>query len=315
MKYKILAIYFLVTAFFLFSCSKEKKMEEASLKMQEFVINISKYAHNQKSNFIIIPQNGIELTFISTDPANGINEDYLGAIQGLGVEELFYNGDAINDDGRLGMLQTFKQRTTILVADFVTDNNNINSAAQLNQAEGFLCFPRSSNNYDYKEIPATVINENADSIHILSDAHNYLYLINTDGFSTKQEMVNAIKATNFDVVIIDPYFNEEPLSAAEIFQLKIKANGAERLVISYINIGAAENWRYYWLDNWKLHNPKWLKKKYDGYADEIWVEFWDQEWQNIIYGNDASYMKKIIDAGFDGAYLDNVEAYYFLYDN
>jgi len=44
------------------------------------------------------------------------------------------------------------------------------------------------------------------------------------------------------------------------------------------------------------------------------VQFWNPEWQKIIYGNDDSYMKKILDAGFDGAYLDNVEAYYFLYN-
>jgi cysteinyl-tRNA synthetase len=43
------------------------------------------------------------------------------------------------------------------------------------------------------------------------------------------------------------------------------------------------------------------------------VKFWKDDWQEIIYGNEDSYIKKIIDAGFDGAYLDNVEAYYFLY--
>ncbi|MBL0317621.1 MAG: hypothetical protein IPP69_18435 [Flavobacteriales bacterium] len=43
------------------------------------------------------------------------------------------------------------------------------------------------------------------------------------------------------------------------------------------------------------------------------MKFWNKEWQEIIYGNDASYTKKILDAGFDGAYLDNVEAFYFLY--
>jgi cysteinyl-tRNA synthetase len=62
-----------------------------------------------------------------------------------------------------------------------------------------------------------------------------------------------------------------------------------------------------------LHHPDWLKKKYDGYVDEIWVEFWNDEWKSIIYGNDNSYIKKIINAGFDGAYLDNVEGYYSLY--
>ncbi|MDX9931725.1 MAG: endo alpha-1,4 polygalactosaminidase, partial [Bacteroidales bacterium] len=91
------------------------------------------------------------------------------------------------------------------------------------------------------------------------------------------------------------------------------ANGAQRLVIAYMNIGSAENYRYYWQDDWKLHNPNWIKKKYEGYDDEFWVEFWNEDWQKIIFGNNDSYTKKIIDAGFDGAYLDNVEAYYFLY--
>ena len=86
------------------------------------------------------------------------------------------------------------------------------------------------------------------------------------------------------------------------------------MLIAYVNVGAAENWRYYWQDKWKLHRPAWLKKEYDGYDDEIWVKFWDKDWKNIIYGNDDSYMKKIIDVGFDGAYLDNVEAYYYLYN-
>ncbi len=63
----------------------------------------------------------------------------------------------------------------------------------------------------------------------------------------------------------------------------------------------------------KLHRPNWLKKAYDGYEDEIWVEFWNEDWQNIIYGKNDSYTRKIIDARFDGVYLDNVEAYYFLY--
>ncbi|MDD3741560.1 MAG: endo alpha-1,4 polygalactosaminidase, partial [Bacteroidales bacterium] len=103
--------------------------------------------------------------------------------------------------------------------------------------------------------------------------------------------------------------------SAEIQQLKTKANGGQRLVISYISIGSAENYRYYWKSDWKRNNPDWIKKKYDGYEDEFWVEFWNDEWQNIIYGNDSSYIKKIIDADFDGVYLDNVEAYYFLYHN
>ncbi len=147
----------------------------------------------------------------------------------------------------------------------------------------------------------------------MNDAKNFLYLIGDAGFQTKQDLINAISVANFDVILIALFFNEIAFTSSEIQQLKNKANGGKRLVISYINIGAAENYRYYWKDNWKLHRPNWLKKPYEGYEDEIWVKFWKKDWQEIIYGNDNSYIKKIIDAGFDGAYLDNVEAYYFLY--
>jgi cysteinyl-tRNA synthetase len=82
-----------------------------------------------------------------------------------------------------------------------------------------------------------------------------------------------------------------------------------------MSLGSAENYRYYWQTDWRLNHPSWIKKKYEGYDDEYWVEFWEKEWQDIIYGSDSSYLNKIINAGFDGVYLDNVEAYYFLYHN
>ena len=34
-----------------------------------------------------------------------------------------------------------------------------------------------------------------------------------------------------------------------------------------------------------------------------------QEWQDIVFGNDESYLKKILDAGFDGVYLDIIDAF------
>ena len=33
------------------------------------------------------------------------------------------------------------------------------------------------------------------------------------------------------------------------------------------------------------------------------------QWQNIIYGNESSYLTKISDAGFDGVYLDIIDAF------
>jgi len=283
--------------------------------MQELVQNISNYARSFKKDFIIIPQNGVELAFKDADPFNGLNYDYLGAVDGFGVEELFYNGNYMPDFERIDMLQNLKGLKKILVSEYVSDSQFIADALVKNQEKGFVCFPREGNNYNYEYIPGFIPKENADDITQLAQVKNYLYLISSGQYSSKAEMIQDISSTNFDLILTDLYFNGEQLSKEEIEQLKTKANGAKRLVISYISIGSAESFRYYWKSNWSLHHPTWIKKAYSGYPDEYWVKFWKSEWQEILYGNDNSYLKKILDAGFDGAYLDNVEAYYFLYFN
>jgi len=308
---KTVIIFF--TTLVLLSCSKEKRSDVAAKKMQDFVISISDYARSFDPDFIIIPQNGVELVFNNAEPDDGFNTSYMSAIDGLGVEELFYYEVFALDPERLSMLRKIEDLKKIMVSEYVTNNSDISAAFDQNYNEGFICFVRDKSNYDYKEIPNNIVNENSYDITDLSLAQNYLYLISTDNYSSKQEMMNAISLTNFDVVLIDLFFDDAEFTSTEINQLKTKANGGQRLVISYISVGSAENYRYYWKKNWGLHCPLFLKRKYDGYKDEFWVKFWKQDWQDIIYGNDDSYMKKIINAGFDGAYLDNVEAYYFLY--
>ncbi len=305
--------YILPIIILLFSCSKEKRSDNKGEKMQEFVIAISEYARGIKSDFIIIPQNGAELAFNYMDENDGEHARYLGAIDGIGIEELFYNGDYTPDEERLSMLRKLKNHTKILVSEYVSNNANVPDAVQKNLAEDFICFPRAQNDYDYLYIPDSVVNENANDINKLADAQNYLYLISTGNYATKQDFIQAVAATNFDVVIMDLFFDENEFTMTEINQLKTKADGGKRLVISYMNVGAAEKYRYYWQDGWRVGHPGWLKKKYDGYDDEIWVKFWKKDWSDIIYGDANSYTKKIINAGFDGAYLDNVEAFYFLY--
>jgi cysteinyl-tRNA synthetase, unknown class len=295
------------------SCFKEKRSNAAAEKMQDFVIKISSYAKGIDNDFLIIPQNGLELVYNYTDPNEGLNEFYMNAIDGVGVEELFYNGTYSPDGERISILQEIKKTRKVMVAEFVKDDNDVSDAINLNHSEGFICFPRISTNYDYLQIPDSTSFSNSNNIITLADAQNYLYLISTDNFPVKQDMIDAIAETDFDVLLIDLFFNGKELTSDEINRLKYKANGASRLVIAYMNIGSAEKFRYYWKNNWGLHHPLWIKRKYEGYDDEFWVKFWKPEWQEIIYGNDKSYIKKIIDAGFDGAYLDNVEAYYFLY--
>ncbi len=304
---------------FFFLCSfltiREELKNLAGLKMQEFVINSSKYAKQLKPDFIIIPQNGLELAFDEVDPNNTINPAYSNAIDGYGIEELFFNANSKVDPYKIKMVKALKSNKPILVSENISLAEAKPAILARNKSEGFLCFARSSSNYDYKEIPKEITDENSDDIIQVADAQNYLYLINAASYKTKVYFLNAIAETNYDLIIIDLFYDNVPFSADEIQLLKTKANGGKRLVIGYLNVGSAENWRYYWHKNWKLNSPAWLMKKYAGYDNEIYVQFWNPEWQKIIYGNENSYLKKIINAGFDGAYLDNVEAYYFLYHN
>jgi cysteinyl-tRNA synthetase len=306
------AVLFLLIGFCGFSC-KEKKSLKAGAKMQDFIIAISDYARAQDPNFILIPQNGEEILFEDIDPEKGVNTRLIQAIDGYGVEELFFNGDYAQDDYRLGMLRKVNSTLKVMVADYVNNDADTSSSFQFADTDQFIAFPRINANYDYKTIPGTIHHENANNVQTLAQAQNYLYLISTDDYSDKATFLSAIQQTNFDVVIIDAFFGDELLTSTDVASLKTKSNGAQRLVISYMNIGSAEKYRYYWKKTWGVHHPLWLKKKYDGYKDEIWVKFWKDEWKEIIYGNDDSYTKKLLNAGFDGAYLDNVEAYYFLY--
>ena len=311
---KLLISLFLTVFLFSFTVGSEKKAASAALKMQRFIINISKYARSVDSSFIIIPQNGVELAFRKLNPDAGKNTSYLNAIDGIAVEDLFFDGKVKTDKYRLEMLRKIKPQKEILFSDYITDSKAVKTIASKANNENFLFFPRRSTNEHYQYIPKKIQNENANDILKLSDARNYLYLINPAQFENKAAYFKAIAATNYDLVAIDLFYDDIPLTAAETESLKTKANGGKRLVVSYVNIGAAENWRYYWKKDWGINNPLCIKKQYEGYDNEFYVEFWNRNWQKIIYGNDRSYIKKILNAGFDGAFLDNVESYYFLYN-
>ncbi|MFN3640994.1 MAG: endo alpha-1,4 polygalactosaminidase [Flavobacterium sp.] len=293
---------------------KDKKVIEAGKKMQDFVIAISEYSRKQNPNFIIIPQNGAELTFIDCNPSNELHQAYMNAIDGIGIEELFYNEVFKPDIYRLEMLRKIADTKKVMVSEFIHHDDDIEDAMEKNLSEGFVSFIRTKENYHYKSVPETVQNENDKDISKLADIENYLYLINNSEYNTKEEFIKSIENNNSDLIIMDLYYLSFPFNKEDIQRLKIKKNGGKRLVISYINVGAAENWRTYWQPEWKKGNPKWLKKNYKGYDNEIIVEFWHTAWQKIIFGNKDSYLQNIINVEFDGVYLDNVEAYYTLYN-
>lgn len=318
-KYPVL--FFLV---FALACSRKETVEvkrtdpsnetEAGVRMQKFISKISKYAKTLKPGFNIIPQNGSVLAYTNLNPRQGKNYEYIAAVDGFGVEELFYNEDGEIDSARVALLDALKNDRKILVSEYIPDASVINRIAGENLDAGFVPFIRMKSNYNYSHIPERIRNENEDDVTQMDEVRNYLYLINSKEYDSKEALLKAVEDTNFDLLIIDLFFDDQALTKQDVERLKVKANGGKRLVICYMNIGSAEQWRYYWKKDWKIGKPKWIKKKYEGYDGEFYVEFWNNDWEQIIYGSKDSYLRRIIDAGFDGTYLDNTEAYHYLYN-
>lgn len=306
------------------SCSKDEDNGLPSgidfkQEMRDFVIGISQYAKTTKTSFIIIPQNGIELVTDDGNEDGNPNTAYLDAIDGNGQEDLFYgydNDDVITPVATNTYLKAFLDVSravgnTILVTDYCSTHSKMDNSYSQNNLKNYVSFAADHRELDnIPTYPNPRYYENSQLIADLADIKNFLYLINPSNYDTKIDFINAVTATNYDLLIMDLFFNDgTAFTSTEINQLKNKANGGKRLVISYMSIGEAENYRYYWESSWNSNKPKWMDSENPDWAGNYKVWYWEKDWQDIIYGNDTSYLKKILDANFDGVYLDIIDAF------
>ena len=119
----------------------------------------------------------------------------------------------------------------------------------------------------------------------------------------------------FDLVIMD-YSREgdDPsrYTFDDIRRLKRSPGGSKR-VLAYLSIGEAESYRWYWEAGWDAGAdglpdpgaPPWLGPENENWKGNYKVKYWDADWQALI----LRYLDRILEAGFDGVYLDIIDAY------
>lgn len=117
---------------------------------------------------------------------------------------------------------------------------------------------------------------------------------------------NRLAPTAFDLVIADISLSGS--SRQHIMDLK-NSEGGEKLVVAYMSIGQAARFQYYWKAEWSQNGnwPHWADEPDGTWAGDVWVHYWDPEWQDIILTGDDAYLDRIIDLGFDGVLLDRVD--------
>jgi len=287
-------------------------------EMRTFVKEISQYAKAKQNLFFVIPQNGQELFTDTGDKYGTPQTDYLAAIDGTGREDFLYGyeGDdkatKTNDTERMkSLLEIGKaEGVKVLAIDYCSTTNKMYDSYSRNSDWNYLSFAadqRELNNIP--TFPSTPFHVNDSNITHISKAKNFLYLLNPSNFANKKAYLDALIATDFDILIIDLFYNEEILTPAEVQSLKKKMNGGTRLVFCYMSIGEAENYRYYWQTEWNTNKPTWLEKENSAWKGNYKVRYWTPEWKQIIYGNANAYLDKVLFAQFDGVYLDIIDAY------
>ena len=142
----------------------------------------------------------------------------------------------------------------------------------------------------------------------LTDVRHWLYLIDVN---LEPETIHEIVASAHDMVVIDFIPSEQNNTRYPMAEVVARLHDAPhpKLVIAYIDIGQAEDFRTYWQPGWEIGDPEWIVAgDPDGWEGNYPVAYWYDEYQEVWLGQDG-YLQAIMDAGFDGVYLDWVEAY------
>jgi len=140
----------------------------------------------------------------------------------------------------------------------------------------------------------------------LTGVQTWFYFI---GDVPEDSVIDQIVASDYDMVVLDyipSVVGEETYPMAAVVD-RLHATG--KLVLAYIDIGQAESYRVYWQEDWRVGHPAWIVgEDPDGWAENYPVAFWVDDWSKIWLAEDG-LLSSLLNLGFDGVYLDWVEAY------
>ena len=279
--------------------------------MKNFIKEIKNNSDTEK---IIITQNGNELYF-----KNGkIDNDFFPLTDGTTQESLYY-GDLLrfNVPTAKGLKNELLELTVpirkkdkpVFIINYGKGQKKRNFLKKEDSKTKFVSELLPSFNAD--KLYQTIEDYNDEDINSLNEVKNFLCLLNPKDFSNIDEYYQALKNTNYDLLLIEVSHNNIFFTKEQIEELKIKHNGGKRIVIAYLSIGEAENYRVYWKKKWNKKKPNWIVKENESWEGNYIVKYWSPEWKNII----KEYKKKLDEIGVDGYLLDTVDSYQYFEEN
>jgi cysteinyl-tRNA synthetase len=128
----------------------------------------------------------------------------------------------------------------------------------------------------------------------------------------RPETVEQIVSSTYDLVVLDFIPSEQNNTNYPMADVVSRLRNAPhpKRVLAYIDIGQAEDFRTYWESDWRIGDPEWIVgEDPDQWRGNYPVAYWEDDWHEIWLDEPDGYLNQIVAAGFDGVYLDWVEAY------
>jgi cysteinyl-tRNA synthetase, unknown class len=117
--------------------------------------------------------------------------------------------------------------------------------------------------------------------------------------------VDEASQSAFDMIITDYSSNGNISGRYRADQVSRMQAGGRRKVLAYLSIGEAESYRFYWKSGYRPGQPTWLRSRNAAWAENYNVSYWDPRWRAIVH----TYLDQILDRGYDGVFLDVVDAF------
>lgn len=125
--------------------------------------------------------------------------------------------------------------------------------------------------------------------------------ISTWGYQLATVDLDDLRRSPHDLLVIDSLGRRGPLAPTDLKSLR--ASG--RVVLGYLSVGEAEEYRFYWDPTWREAPPRWLDEENPQWPRNFAVRFWKAGWQDVL----RRQVDLLIGQGFDGMYLDGVDAW------
>ncbi len=144
------------------------------------------------------------------------------------------------------------------------------------------------------------------------------------GYQLNGAKIDELAASPYDLLVIDAttgLASGKRFTRAEVERLKRKPDGSRRLVVSYLSIGEAEDYRpeYFTAEYMEEDAPDWLMHENKDWKGNRIVNVCADGWQQTMLGDargrsvydsiEPSPLYRLIELGFDGVYLDRVDVY------